>query len=145
MSSTFRKCTRHMLFFQQASRGRHLPEQQGRLWLPIKHIWRKELISRINKKTSHILISVNQWIMFMEIMETDTAPKLKLVTEISHRPDFTVTDRNQFCSIDMNGKSKNCLDHRCPSCLAVELKVSKFSLVGLLIRTNKNKWQDWKE
>lgn len=30
----------------------------------------------------------------MEIMETDTAHKLKLVTEISHRPDFTVTDGN---------------------------------------------------
>lgn len=28
---------------------------------------------------------------------------------------------------------------------AVELKVCKSSLVGLLIRTNKNKWQDWKE
>lgn len=28
---------------------------------------------------------------------------------------------------------------------AVELKVRKFSLVGLLIRTNKNEWQDWKE
>lgn len=28
---------------------------------------------------------------------------------------------------------------------AVELKVRKFALVGLLIRTNKNEWQDWKE
>lgn len=28
---------------------------------------------------------------------------------------------------------------------AVELKVCKSSLVGLLIRTNKNKWQHWKE
>lgn len=55
-------------------------------------MWRKELISRINKKRSHVLISVNQWIMFMEIMETDTAHKLKLVTEISHWPDFTVRD-----------------------------------------------------
>lgn len=40
------------------------------------------------------MINVNQWIMFMEIMETDTAQKLKLATEISHRPDFTITDEN---------------------------------------------------